>query len=78
MWFLKACPRCHGDLVFDEDDEGAYLICVQCGHILSLAQERALGVRVHRHGVSSLNEHAHSAHAPTGHERVSEPLMTVR
>lgn len=73
MWFLKACPRCSGDLVFDEDDEGAFLMCVQCGHVLSLAQERELGVRVNQHGVFPLAVHTRHAnkHNP-------EPVVTVR
>lgn len=78
MWFLKACPRCHGDLVFDEDREAAYLICVQCGHVLSLAQERALGVRVHQHGVSPLNGPARSAYRSRVNEREAEPLVAAR
>lgn len=72
MWFLKACPRCSGDLVFEEDHAGAYLMCVQCGHVLSLAQERALGVRVNRHGVSPLRAHTRPAK-----ERQPEPIVTV-
>lgn len=73
MWFLKACPRCSGDLVFEEDSAGAYLMCVQCGHVLSLAQERALGVRVNHHGVTPLGIHKRPAPA-----RKREPVVTMR
>lgn len=45
MLLLKACPRCHGDLTLERDGDATYLECVQCGHIISRAQERALGVR---------------------------------
>ncbi len=31
MW-LKACPRCQGDLYPDADLSGAYLQCLQCGY----------------------------------------------
>jgi len=51
MLFLRACLHCHGDLAFEQDRACGYLECVQCGHILSAAQERALGVRVSRLGI---------------------------
>lgn len=46
MW-LKGCPRCRGDL-FEEPALGIpilvthYITCLQCGHVLSVAEERAL------------------------------------
>jgi hypothetical protein len=45
MLLLKACPHCRGDLVFEQDRACGYFTCVQCGHILSTAQEQALGYR---------------------------------
>ena len=54
MFLLKSCPRCQGDLVLDYDMRTAYLYCVQCGHVLSAAQERALGVRATRNGLIHL------------------------
>ena len=51
MLLLKACPHCHGDLSFERDRRCAYLECLQCGHILSLEQEKALGVRSSRRGL---------------------------
>ncbi len=33
MW-LKACPKCHGDLFTCWGSEGDYLECLQCGKIL--------------------------------------------
>jgi len=42
MAYLKACPRCHGDLIPDEDGHVRYLCCLQCGHILSGVEETAL------------------------------------
>ncbi len=38
MLYLKACPRCTGDLAPTEDEFGSYLYCVQCGNHLSGAQ----------------------------------------
>jgi uncharacterized Zn finger protein len=54
MLMLKACPRCHGDLVLEQDGTSSYLTCVQCGHVLSVEQERALGIRVGRRGLVHL------------------------
>jgi hypothetical protein len=51
MFLLKSCPRCQGDLALDYDSRTAFLYCVQCGHVLSVAQERALGVRATRNGL---------------------------
>ena len=46
MLLLKACPHCRGDLVFEQDRACGYLTCVQCGHVLSAAEESTLGYRV--------------------------------
>jgi len=44
-FWLKACPRCLGDLEEDEDRFGLYISCVQCGHILRAEEEAALLMR---------------------------------
>ena len=31
MIFLKACPKCHGALVLEDDIYGKYLACLSCG-----------------------------------------------
>ena len=31
MVLLKACPRCHGDIVVHIDVFGRYMSCLQCG-----------------------------------------------
>ncbi len=31
MMFLKACPKCHGDLDLDQDVYGTFVRCLQCG-----------------------------------------------
>ncbi|MBI2320789.1 MAG: hypothetical protein HYU88_01475 [Chloroflexi bacterium] len=40
---LRGCPRCGGD-VFAEHDPfvGVLMSCLQCGHVLTDAEERAL------------------------------------
>lgn len=50
---LHCCPRCDGD-VFLEDDPmaGSFLVCLQCGHTLTDAEERALVDR--RRGATSV------------------------
>jgi hypothetical protein len=51
MLVLRACPHCHGDLALEQDRRCTYLECVQCGHVLSLAQEKSLGIRTSRRGL---------------------------
>ena len=33
QFWLKSCPRCHGDLVLEQDRWGRYRVCIQCGHL---------------------------------------------
>ncbi len=42
MLWLKACPRCNGDLNADRDMYGPYISCLQCAHTLTEAEEVAL------------------------------------
>lgn len=42
MMWLKACPRCRGDLFLDGDAYGQFVSCIQCGHMLDKAQENTL------------------------------------
>lgn len=44
MLVLKACPRCHGDLMLEVTRDTDYYECLQCGHVLSMAQEHLLGI----------------------------------
>lgn len=32
--YLKACPRCHGDIALDDDQFGRYMECLQCGFLV--------------------------------------------
>jgi uncharacterized protein YbaR (Trm112 family) len=36
MVWLKACPKCKGDLFLDEEHYGKYKSCIQCGYIKDL------------------------------------------
>ena len=31
MLFLKACPKCHGDMYVDRDVYGTFIECLRCG-----------------------------------------------
>jgi hypothetical protein len=42
MFWLKKCPRCRGDLIGESDVHGAFVSCLQCGHLLTAAEEAAL------------------------------------
>ncbi len=41
-FWLRACPKCGGDLELQPDITGAYVECVQCGLELNPVQERLL------------------------------------
>jgi hypothetical protein len=32
MWSYKSCPKCTGDTFIDQDVEGCYIKCLQCGY----------------------------------------------
>ena len=42
MYWLKACPRCRGDLHEERDFYGAYVACIQCGYLLNAREEETL------------------------------------
>ena len=42
MFWLKSCPRCHGDLFQERDQYGRYVSCLQCGHHLNGVDEAKL------------------------------------
>lgn len=35
MYWLRACPRCHGDLCTGDDVYGPYITCLQCGYCVT-------------------------------------------
>ena len=45
MFWLKSCPRCHGDLYDNADIYGDYIDCLQCGHYLTSAEDTELRSR---------------------------------
>ncbi len=39
MW-LKACPKCEGDLYLRHEIDGKDIVCLQCGYIKHILPER--------------------------------------
>jgi hypothetical protein len=39
MW-LKACPKCEGDLYLRHEIDGKDIVCLQCGYIRHILPER--------------------------------------
>ena len=33
MIMFKACSKCSGDLYFEQDHEGTYMLCLMCGFV---------------------------------------------
>ena len=42
MFWLRSCPKCHGDLHDIHDIGDRYVSCIRCGGILTAEQERIL------------------------------------
>ena len=42
MFWLKACPKCHGDLYTGKDTYGPFISCMQCSRYLTPAEEADL------------------------------------
>jgi hypothetical protein len=42
MFWLKACPKCHGDLYHSKDAYGSFIACMQCSRYLTQAEEAKL------------------------------------
>ena len=39
MFWVKACPRCKGDLFLDNGPYSQDIVCLQCGHRIYLGPE---------------------------------------
>ena len=42
MLYLKACPRCKGDMHPNRDMYGSYRECLQCGHMTDVVDRNRL------------------------------------
>jgi len=45
MLYLKACPRCHGDIRFAIDADGPFVQCLQCGFTVTSAHRDLIAAR---------------------------------
>lgn len=43
-WWLKACPKCHGDLYEERAWGETNVVCLLCGRALTREEEEKLGV----------------------------------
>ena len=51
VMYLKACPRCEGDMHSNRDMYGSYKECLQCGHMVDLVKpSKLLSLLVPRSG----------------------------
>jgi ssDNA-binding Zn-finger/Zn-ribbon topoisomerase 1 len=41
-YWLKECPKCHGDLRKESDIYGEFIACLQCGYTLKADEELEL------------------------------------
>ena len=57
-FWLRACPKCGGDLEAVEEILGTYVQCVQCGLELTPVQEYVLRRGGHVRAVSPVPAHA--------------------
>ena len=41
MFYLKACTKCQGDLILEQDAYGDFLKCMQCGSFIDIDDVRS-------------------------------------
>ncbi len=56
MFWLKSCLKCHGDLYRASDAYGTYILCLQCGHYLTEADETRLELSTSRVGMAPVSQ----------------------
>jgi hypothetical protein len=54
MFWLKACPKCQGDLYNGKDAYGSFISCMQCSRYLTPAEEAEWVIRLRRTAKSNL------------------------
>ncbi len=50
MFWLKACPKCKGDLYDGSDIYGTYVCCLQCARCLTNIEEDQLKLHTPKQG----------------------------
>ena len=46
MLYVKACPRCQGDVELGSDMYGRYLACLQCGYMIDSREEALAALKL--------------------------------
>ena len=56
MFYLKACAKCRGDLILEQDAYGDFLKCMQCGMLIDVDEvqgnQSVLNVSASNYGVA--------------------------
>lgn len=56
MIYFNACPKCHGDLMMNQDGYGSFVSCLQCGFMRDIDLKQATDKATALKPVWSLNE----------------------
>ncbi|NQW23901.1 MAG: hypothetical protein HQ475_10700 [SAR202 cluster bacterium] len=43
MFYFKACPKCQGDQILEQDAYGEYKKCLQCGTLIEINEQEVGG-----------------------------------
>ena len=46
MLYIKACPRCRGDVELSNDMYGQFLGCLQCGYVIDSKEEALAALKM--------------------------------
>ncbi len=46
MLYIKACPRCQGDVELGSDMYGKYLACLQCGYMVDSREDALAALKL--------------------------------
>ncbi|GEM_PF-2055277 len=75
MYGFKLCPRCKGDIFFDSDPDGSFLMCLQCGYRTYLGQME--NYRAAREFERSLHQMKSNYDSDKNGEVTAEDAITV-
>ncbi len=68
MLYLKACPRCRGDVQFVNDIDGPFLGCLQCGFRVTSGHREIIAGLASKKPARAARVRERSAHSPL-HDR---------
>jgi len=64
MLYLKACPRCQGDVQLVNDVDGPFLGCLQCGFRVTSGHREVIGGRTPEKPPRRASARQRAAHSP--------------